>query len=1044
MVHLAGTETITGVKNFDIGLTLRDGYYPTPANGYIGLASNGSGLTILTKPSATVYNHNLQFQASSNDYNFPAITGVMAMLEGTQTFSGGKTFSGSASFNSSLGNSPIFSYGAAFVKGNTPSATSASWSQIYSASGDNNIVIADDINTSKLQFQAASSYTYTFPSASGNLVLGSGSADQVAYWNSASGLTYDSTFYYSSSNKRLGVNTNTPNATIGSNIGIDSGFGLLVKNADNNYNGLGIGIDSSYGNLISSVKIGTAATRNITVLNQTGYHSLTEAGNFGLNILTPTASPSGVGSLGIDVYGGSNAAGIGFHNAASGVGNTNGAYIYLTTGLGFTLRNLEGGITSSSLGDFSVITNSTENFRVNASDGSLWQSNITSSLLKTNSGGVIVAAVANTDYQAPITLNTSGSSGAATFTSNVLNIPNYTLSGLGGVPTSRTLTINGTAYDLSADRSWSVGTLTGGGADGRVAFWNGATNVVSDSLFVWDDTNNRLGIGLNNPQRSLEIYTTSPDTHLRLSGAAPSVSMGEAITGSIYQAKFGLATANNQFVTGSVAGDFVINNQTGSTIWAYNSVERMRLDTNGNLGVGGIANSSYRLHVFGTAPMLGIESTTTGNVYLRMLQAGTVVGGMYYNNSDSTLRINNNNGGLRFDTSTVNGALSIASTGIATFTSTITPLIIRGTNVATMWTEYYYNTSTLSGYIGSGDGLLSGANASDFIVRSQADFVVATGGNNRRLTIASTGAATFSSSVTANGLRLNGGDTTNTIYAGSASMGITAEAGYNISIGRVSDTTKALNVNTTNGNVGIGTSSPNATLSLYGASTAYMNFRNSTNQSSNFGFVIEATGNESELWNYANGYMRFGTNNAERMRITSGGNVCIGQSSVTSSSYIMNITGNAGIWLKCSYVGDAAYLSQGAVGYHFYAINNSGTNTFYVANNGDVRNSNNSYGAISDISLKENITDATPKLEDLLKVRIRNYNLKSDESKTKQIGVIAQELEEIFPNMISNDKQMGSDETIKTVKYSVFVPMLIKAIQEQQQQIEELKALINK
>ena len=62
--------------------------------------------------------------------------------------------------------------------------------------------------------------------------------------------------------------------------------------------------------------------------------------------------------------------------------------------------------------------------------------------------------------QNTITLTTTGSSGSSTFGANILNIPTYTLSGLGGVPTSRTLTINGTAYDLSLDRSWSVGTVT--------------------------------------------------------------------------------------------------------------------------------------------------------------------------------------------------------------------------------------------------------------------------------------------------------------------------------------------------------------------------------------------------------------------------------------------------------------------------------------------------------------------------------------------------------------------------------------------------------
>jgi hypothetical protein len=60
--------------------------------------------------------------------------------------------------------------------------------------------------------------------------------------------------------------------------------------------------------------------------------------------------------------------------------------------------------------------------------------------------------------QSQITLTTTGSSGSASFISNTLNVPTYTLAGLGGVPTSRTLTINGTAFDLSADRSWTLAT----------------------------------------------------------------------------------------------------------------------------------------------------------------------------------------------------------------------------------------------------------------------------------------------------------------------------------------------------------------------------------------------------------------------------------------------------------------------------------------------------------------------------------------------------------------------------------------------------------
>ena len=133
----------------------------------------------------------------------------------------------------------------------------------------------------------------------------------------------------------------------------------------------------------------------------------------------------------------------------------------------------------------------------------------------------------------------------------------------------------------------------------------------------------------------------------------------------------------------------------------------------------------------------------------------------------------------------------------------------------------------------------------------------------------------------------------------------------------------------------------------------------------------------------------------------------------------------------------SSYLLTGAV---------FGTaNVIYIYGNGNVQNTNNSYGGISDVKLKENIVDATPKLDDLLKVKVRSYNFINDESKTKQLGVVAQELETIFPSMIEEtpDKDAEGNEletTTKGVKYSVFVPMLIKAIQEQHALITQLQA----
>ena len=80
----------------------------------------------------------------------------------------------------------------------------------------------------------------------------------------------------------------------------------------------------------------------------------------------------------------------------------------------------------------------------------------------TSTNGYLSSTDWNTfnNKQGTITLTTTGTSGAATFVGGTLNIPNYAPDLSGYVPTSRTITINGTTYDLSANRSWTIDTYT--------------------------------------------------------------------------------------------------------------------------------------------------------------------------------------------------------------------------------------------------------------------------------------------------------------------------------------------------------------------------------------------------------------------------------------------------------------------------------------------------------------------------------------------------------------------------------------------------------
>jgi hypothetical protein len=139
-----------------------------------------------------------------------------------------------------------------------------------------------------------------------------------------------------------------------------------------------------------------------------------------------------------------------------------------------------------------------------------------------------------------------------------------------------------------------------------------------------------------------------------------------------------------------------------------------------------------------------------------------------------------------------------------------------------------------------------------------------------------------------------------------------------------------------------------------------------------------------------------------------------------------------------------------ASGYLIYGRVTGGNNTFILNGNGNVKNANNSYGAISDLKLKENIIDATSQWEDIKALRIRKYSFKTDElDQPNQLGVIAQELETAGMGGLVNTVQdvdidvIGKpllDTYTKDVKYSVLYMKAVKALQEAMSRIETLEA----
>ena len=137
------------------------------------------------------------------------------------------------------------------------------------------------------------------------------------------------------------------------------------------------------------------------------------------------------------------------------------------------------------------------------------------------------------------------------------------------------------------------------------------------------------------------------------------------------------------------------------------------------------------------------------------------------------------------------------------------------------------------------------------------------------------------------------------------------------------------------------------------------------------------------------------------------------------------------------------------VGGHSASSIDGGTGCFVVLSNGNVVNTNNSYGALSDVKLKENIVNASSQWDDLKAIQVRNYNLKESTGQQThtQLGVVAQEVELVSPGLVSESPDLDADgndlgTVTKSVNYSVLYMKAVKALQEAISKIETLETKV--
>jgi hypothetical protein len=271
-------------------------------------------------------------------------------------------------------------------------------------------------------------------------------------------------------------------------------------------------------------------------------------------------------------------------------------------------------------------------------------------------------------------------------------------------------------------------------------------------------------------------------------------------------------------------------------------------------------------------------------------------------------------------------------------------------------------------------------------------------------------------------------------------------------------------------NLGLGTSTPSTgamnrqlTISSGASNLAgLILINNATGSSFNNGFQVFANGLNAFINNESNGYLAFTTNAAERARIFASGGVSIGNTTDPGATNL-SVTGTVGIGGAAD--SGAKTKISGATGTDqvLYVVNNTGsgnqggirtflsssannTNSFHFNGLTDTINNWYLYGNgtsswSSDERLKKNIeTTRNGYIDDVMKLRVVKYNWRNAEEGTpRELGLIAQEVEQVFPGLVQDDfNQLSEDDPIlyKQLKGSVLPMILLKALQELKQEFD--------
>lgn len=298
-----------------------------------------------------------------------------------------------------------------------------------------------------------------------------------------------------------------------------------------------------------------------------------------------------------------------------------------------------------------------------------------------------------------------------------------------------------------------------------------------------------------------------------------------------------------------------------------------------------------------------------------------------------------------------------------------------------------------------------------------------------------------------------------TIIAGNATnngASISSDTAGTLQIQTGSTPTTAITVDASQ-NVGIGTS-PSVALDVSStANSANGQLRIASNGSNGtrMGFISTSTNGKTYQIgsNFVTGTGEFAiynlTDATTRMLIDSSGNLLVGTTSTSYGSLSGKITcnsssGGSGLFYT-SYSGDIStsafnvgkFDNNSTTSQIFvkFAVNNAGLGCGQINGNGAGAAA---FGSFSDRRLKENIKDLPPQLANITALRPVEFDYIEAEGGGHQTGFIAQEMQSVYPDSVGE----RSDGMLTVTGWDKTTARLVKAIQEQQAMIEELKTKV--